>query len=154
MVLDADDGLYFPNDLTAEDLDLDGDVDLIVPAGFFVCEFAPRIGPCGALIWLEQSDEGWQQHDIVPNGDARFYHRGIPVDVDGDGDLDVGSAEYFFPGASYVWFENTADGATGAGPFTRHVMTDELGRAIRLEVVPTCWVTAVTAGSARTTSTP
>ncbi len=187
VVLDADDSLYFPNDITAEDLDLDGDVDLIVPVGFFVCEFAPRIGPCGALLWLEQTDGGWQQHDIVPNGDARFYHRGIPVDfdgdgivdivtvaeqqehaeaqwyrgigpgefepeatvigagggslpvvhdVDGDGDLDVGSAEFFFPGASYVWFENTADDATGPGPFTRHVMNDELGRAIQLEVVP------------------
>lgn len=187
VILDADHGLYFPNDLTAEDLDLDGDVDLIVPVGFFVCEFAPRIGPCGALLWLEQTGVGWQSHDIVPNGDTRFYHRGIPVDfdgdgivdvvtvaeeqedaevqwyrgiepgdfeieatvigagggslpvihdVDGDGDLDVGSAEYFFPGASYVWFENAADDATGPGPFVRHVMTDDLGRAIQLEVVP------------------
>ncbi len=148
-VLDADDGLYFPNELTAEDLDLDGDVDLIVPVGFLVCEFAPRFGPCGALIWLEQTDDGWQQHDIVPNGDARFSTAGsrwtstvtapstsspwprnrrtprssriagplraaceadatvigagggsLPVvhDVDGDGDLDVGSAECSTPG--------------------------------------------------------
>jgi hypothetical protein len=78
--------------------------------GFFVCELAPRIGSCGALLWLEQTDDGWQRHDIVPDGDARFYHRGIPVDFDGDGILDVVTVAEEQEGAEVQWFRGTGPG--------------------------------------------
>jgi hypothetical protein len=65
------------------------------------------------------------------------------LDVDGDGDLDVASAEYFVTfeekeRASFVWFERTADPGAGApaGAWTRHRIDDAHGRAVMLDAVP------------------
>ncbi len=52
------------------------------------------------------------------------------VDVDGDHDLDVASAQYFVRDGSFVWFEHA--GAT----WTRHVVDDGDGPAIELAFVP------------------
>jgi VCBS repeat protein len=53
------------------------------------------------------------------------------ADVDGDGDLDVASAQYFQTGASQVWLEQLADRT-----FAPHVIDTTQGRAIQLDLVP------------------
>jgi hypothetical protein len=65
------------------------------------------------------------------------------IDVDGDGDLDVISAEYFVTfdegdKASFVWFERTADpsAANPAGSWIRHKIDDTHGRALMIDAVP------------------
>ena len=184
------DGVYFPNEALPHDIDGDGDLDLLVSGGFFVCEFNSAVGPCGALFWLENTDGSWARRDIVPRGSPHFYHRAefvdidhdgiddlitvaellddaeaqwfkgtegpnrfeptprvigqgggsLPVvhDVDGDGDLDLASGQYFLEGQSYVWFENieppSADRPEGV--WERHDVTDSQGRTIQLSVIP------------------
>lgn len=53
------------------------------------------------------------------------------VDLDGDGDLDVASAEFFVPKGSFAWLERT-----GPMSFTRRVLDDTSGPAISLSLVP------------------
>lgn len=60
-------------------------------------------------------------------------------DIDGDGDLDVLSAE-FFAGldASFAWYEQTAAPSTDnpAGQWQRHVIDDAHGPSIQFSLVP------------------
>jgi hypothetical protein len=65
------------------------------------------------------------------------------IDVDGDGDLDVVSAEYFVTfeegeRASFVWFERTGEPSASnpAGTWTRHKIDAAHGRAVMLDAVP------------------
>ena len=55
----------------------------------------------------------------------------LPVvrDLDGDGDLDIASAEYFVPGESAAWYERTATG------WERHVAVSGVGPSIQLSFV-------------------
>lgn len=189
-IVTASDKIYFPNQPTLADVDKDGDLDVIVATGFFVCAFDPAVGNCGALLWLENTGGGaFKRHDVVPVDDD-FYHLGVLTDFDGDGiedlvtvaetgssagarwfkgdasadrfsktpldmpkglgslpsvldidndgDLDVASAEYFYPGASFAWLERTGEpsAAAPAGTFERHVINDDSGRSILLRFVP------------------
>ena len=86
-VLTPEDDDYFVNEASPVDLDADGDLDLLAAAGFFVCGFTDRVGPCGALFWLEQDGESWVRHDIAGPGLEYFYHRALLADLDGD-DID------------------------------------------------------------------
>lgn len=186
-VVTADDGIHYPNQTTVDDVDGDGDLDVVVPSGFFRCALAGV--PCGNLVWLEQTASGWTRHDVVTDC-ASFYHQGILVDfdgdgvrdlvtvgeeyraavpqwfkgtvgaerfepellvmgeglgsfpsvldIDGDGDLDVASAEFFYPeAATFAWLERTADPtpAAPAGTFERHVIDDQDGPALQLDFV-------------------
>ena len=189
-VITRADGDYFPNEALPHDIDGDGDLDLLVSGGFFVCEFNLELGPCGALFWLENSGGDWVRRDIVPRGSPHFYHRAefvdidsdgvddlitvaetlddaeaqwfkgttetnrfdsvprvigrgggsLPVvhDVDGDGDMDLASGQYFLGGQSYVWFENLEPPSTArpSGVWERHDITDAQGRTIQLSVIP------------------
>lgn len=190
-------GVRFPNATTLEDLDGDGDLDVVLPAGFLACAAMPGGQPCGGLFWYEQLSAGWKQHVVVPNGSALFYHHAEVVDfdgdgirdlvtvgeqkgavfppsadkaeaqwfkgttgadrfeptprligqglgslpsvrdVDGDGDLDVISAEHFVKGGSFAWMERTEapSAANPAGKFVRHVIDAESGPAISLRLV-------------------
>jgi len=64
----------------------------------------------------------------------------LPVlhDMDGDGDLDLASAEFFLADNSFVWFEQAAAPSEGtpAGVWRRHVISDGLGRSIQLSAIP------------------
>lgn len=60
------------------------------------------------------------------------------ADIDGDGDLDVASAEYFVTGGSFAWFERTASPSAGnpSGSWVRHVISSDSGPSIMLALVP------------------
>ena len=187
--------IKFPNQTSAHDFDGDGDLDILVPYGFLACAAAPPNTPCGGLLWLEQTQNGWTKHDIVQNGATLFYHHGewvdfdgdgvedlvtvgeegpallggdpgqaqaqwfkgtgagfettpraigaglgsLPtvLDLDGDGDLDVASAQYFDESASFAWFERTADPSQGNpnGSFVHHIIDDQVGPSIQLSFI-------------------
>jgi hypothetical protein len=55
-------------------------------------------------------------------------------DVDGDGDLDIASAQYFSRNGSFAWLERL--GGPGFGVYAKHVMVADLGGAIQLSYVP------------------
>ncbi len=191
---------YFANLTTVADVDGDGDMDVVVPAGFFVCQFDKNVGPCGAIAWLENDGHGgFARHDVVPFGDKSFYHHAVLVDfdgdgtkdivtvgettsgakarwfkgtratparfeptpldigdglgsfpivadIDGDGDLDVASAEYFVKGSSFAWLERVSPPSVSApaGVFNRHVIDDASGHGFMLELVPNLFGDGVT----------
>ena len=58
-------------------------------------------------------------------------------DLDGDGDLDVASAEFFVKNGSFAWMERVEgpSGSNPAGKFQRHVIDDTSGPAIQLSFV-------------------
>ena len=63
-------------------------------------------------------------------------------DVDGDGDEDLVSAEYFHDqGASFVWLENPGSGQT---PWNRHIIDDTVGPAIQMQMVADAFGDGVT----------
>jgi len=126
-VTSPEEALYWPNSVEVVDVDGDGDLDLTVGAGFLICEILGRVGPsgemlppgpCGGLLWYEQSDAGWLRHDIVGPDSELFYHHGLLADLDGDGIEDlftVGERRYFSGGelidqAEAQWFKGLMGG--------------------------------------------
>jgi hypothetical protein len=176
--------IAFPNQPNLQDLDSDGDLDALIPTGFFICDIF--FTPCGGLSWWENTGSAWTEHPLVAYGTSTFYHHAeladldgdgvndlVSVgetnsvftgastallqrfvgagggafgeaedlaegggsfprarDIDGDGDLDLASAEYFVEGGSFAWFEQGA-----SGDFTRHVIDDSVGPSIMLSFV-------------------
>jgi hypothetical protein len=85
--------IRFPNEPLVDDVDGDGDQDVLVPGGFFICA-ATAEPNCGSLTWWEQRprmrpSKRWKQHNIVAPGATRFYHRILLHDLDGDGLRDL-----------------------------------------------------------------
>jgi hypothetical protein len=118
------------------DLNDDGLEDLLT-----VGEKKPAVGASSAKVQIFFGD----------NSDSRFS--GTPVDIgpglgslpelfdiDGDGDLDILSAEYFHnngKSVSFAWYEQIeAPSGNDPGTWTRHVIADDLGPSIQLTLVP------------------
>jgi hypothetical protein len=175
-------GIKFPNNISTQDINGDGKLDIIVPAGFLAT--APQ--KSGTLLWLEQTAKGFKTHTLI-GGAKYFYHhaefvdldgdsikdlvtvgeekgmfnegsaqahffRGtgsgdffektpvkiadglgsLPtvVDFDGDGDLDIASAEYFGSKGSFAWLENL-----GGNKWRKNYIDDKAGKAIQLSIV-------------------
>lgn len=199
-VMTEEEEFRFPNRATAFDVDGDGDLDVLAPSGFFVCEVVPFNGPCGALGWYEQSVDAsgvrsWIRHTVVENKSLLFYHDVLiedldkdgrldlitvgerrqgddvreahlqlflgddsperfsktPItladglgalpgkaDLDGDGDTDFYSAEYFAELGSFAWVEQVEapSASKPAGQFIRHSIADDLGLSIHLRLIP------------------
>jgi hypothetical protein len=54
------------------------------------------------------------------------------LDIDGDGDLDIASAEYFVSGESAAWYERTG---ASIGAWKKHVIASAVGPSIQLSFI-------------------
>lgn len=121
----------------AEVVDFDGDqvLDLVT-----VGEKAPGAGGGGRAVaqWFKGNASA-TRFDTTPLEIGEGLGS-VPtvIDVDGDNDLDIVSAEYFHAGGSFAWMERTADPSSSspAGEFTRHVINADSGPSILLKMVP------------------
>lgn len=112
-LVSTSEGLLLPQTAEIADLDDDGDLDAIIPSGFFVCGFIPWLAPCGGISWMEQREDRWVRHPIVPPVTSHFYHSAIRVDLNRDGILDLVSVAEEWAGkegegyAALQWFAGT-----------------------------------------------
>ncbi|MBF0409358.1 MAG: VCBS repeat-containing protein [Candidatus Riflebacteria bacterium] len=85
-VVAGSEGIKFPNDPTFADVDEDGDLDIILPAGFL----ATAPSNSGALYWFENLGAAlkWKRHDIVTR-QKLFYHYVVYNDMNSDGKMDL-----------------------------------------------------------------
>ena len=129
VLLSEDEGYKWPNSIEKADIDMDGDMDLMIGFGFLTCQLNPFTGPCGALTWLENKGTEWQPHDIV-RGDSFFFHHPLVLDVDQDGIEDILAVKesYATPfgsvaAAELYWWKGLGGGTFGPEIF----ITEGLG---------------------------
>jgi hypothetical protein len=108
--------------------DLDGDH---VPDLVTVGEYQPFGGgsPRAELQWLRGTSDGARFETTprtIAQGGGSFPR---VLDLDGDHDLDVASAQYFVGDASFVWFEHDGD------TWTKHAIDAASGPSIELTFV-------------------
>lgn len=103
------------------DIDRDGYKDLVT--------VAERKGETEAQVFQGTGRGSFAPRPAVI---ARNVLGSLPTvtDLDGDGDLDIVSAQYFVPGAA-AWLENL-----GNGHWTPHLINDEVGPSIQLSLIP------------------
>jgi hypothetical protein len=135
-ILTQADDLIFPSRATFSDLDGDGDLDALVPTGWFLCEIVPGLSSCGGILWYEQTDAAWIRHDVLPAEQELFFHTALLTDLDGDGVDDLISVGERFETkakegrAEVRWWP----GITENGPFASewHTIGEGLGTKPRL----------------------
>lgn len=131
----------------AEIVDFDGDgiVDLVTVAEKAAGMLPPS--PSKAEVqWFKGTASG-DRFETTP----RVLGEGLGsvptvTDIDGDGDLDIASAEFFHEGGSFAWFERTEDPSQSnpSGTFVRHVINDDSGPSIELKIVPDLYGDGIT----------
>jgi len=107
VVLDETQSLFFPNEPNVVDVDGDGDRDIVLAAGFFVCAFDRAVGRCGAIVWLENAGGKFALHTVT-RASERFFHRAVHVDLDGDGMKDLVTVGESSAGAKVLVFRGDA----------------------------------------------
>jgi hypothetical protein len=122
----------------AEVVDFDGDGILdLVTTGEQKGALFPASPDRAEVQWFKGTT-GANRFESVP----RVIGQGLgslPTvrDLDGDGDLDVVSAELFVKDGSFAWMERTAapSASNPAGTFVRHVIDAQSGPSIQLRLV-------------------
>jgi len=112
------------------DMDKDGDLDVLMAAGF-AHDLVPseRFPILQEIAWHENLGNGadWEKHVIDQPFEQAF--EAVASDLDGDGDMDaVASAWRAGPGVALAWFE-AVDGG-----WVRHVLKDAWPRAVQVIV--------------------
>lgn len=122
-IFQADDPSYGSSGIELVDLDQDGDLDVLYTNGDSLDSH--YLKPYHAVHWLEnQGTFPFVHHELTTLPGAS---RAIPVDLDGDGDLDIVCSAYLpprilnqVPGGkidTLIWLEQQ-----GKGQFARHVI--------------------------------
>ena len=116
VVIDAN-GPQNPHVKAVGDIDGDGFVDVVIPSS--------NDGP---LVWYRYPD--WSRHEIAPSG--RWSCDAVLVDMDGDGDLDILTSEWYTH-SRMEWFENPLpSGDPTTDPWKRHIIGGPRAHDIRL----------------------
>jgi len=127
------DGIVWPNKSTVFDINNDGIDDWVIGCGFLA-------RPEGNLLWMEGEIIGGvlrfgpPQFIDIPDS-SRWYHEALPVDMDGDGDMDFVTTNHnktiFEEGTARVeWYEN--NGMPGEASLTRHEIAEGGGALLTL----------------------
>ena len=133
--------------ISVVDLDIDGDLDILYTNGDAFDYIPPGPRPWHGVQWLEnKGDLKFKYHRI---GDFPGAYFANAVDVDKDGDLDIGVVSSFNkwddPKAqSMIWFENN-----GKMDFTPHNLTSDPTHLLLLDTADMDgdgWVDFVTGG--------
>lgn len=124
------------------DINADGLEDIVVVGETYATPFGSDYG-AEVLAYLADDEPGAFSDQPVLIGEGLGS---LPqaYDMDGDGDLDLASAEYFYNGgASYAWLENPGSIDT---LWQRHVLNDTAGPAIQFKMVPDAFGDGVARG--------
>ena len=127
------DGIIWPNKSTVFDINNDGIKDWVIGCGFLA-------RPQGNILWMagEMNDGvlsfGAPQYVDIPDS-SRWYHKVLPLDIDGDGDMDFVTTNHnktvFEEGTGIVeWYEN--NGVPGEVSLTRHEIAEGGGALLAL----------------------
>ncbi len=127
------DGIIWPNKSSVFDINNDGVEDWVIGCGFLA-------RPVGNLLVMlgERNDGvlsfGAPQYIDIPDS-SRWYHEALPVDMDGDGDMDFVTTNQnttvFEEGTGLVeWYEN--NGVPGEVSLTRHEIAEGGGALLTL----------------------
>lgn len=126
--------LYFYHQVLTHDLNQDGRMDAIT-----VGERRKGDDIRAAFVYVFLGDDSPERFSKTPIQVAEGLGGLLSMaDLDQDGDMDFYSAEFFADMDSFAWVEQVA-GPTSehpAGQFVRHVISDALGYAIQLKLVP------------------
>ncbi len=111
-------GVNGPVHVEAVDIDMDGDLDLLVAAMGVIL---PSDAHLGEIIILENDGEENFTRRIIAQGVQRVTDV-QPGDLDGDGDLDLAVAQFGYTQGQVQWFENIGD-----WNFSPHQLIDRSG---------------------------